>query len=227
MPIEIHDVHNVSIMNLGKISASKNVRDWPRQPGRPKFYKNFIHFWDCSEIELYGGKIDGRGHHWWMLLFLDYFGINRYMPDQNARPHLILMERCTSIRIHDLVMKNSPQFHLKMDGCHNAELYNINIKVNVTAQANILKRFDLTDLMVMFPFNTDGIDPSGSNYHIYNLTVQNWDDVVVPKPSAEVNCTSNMLIENAIVKLGVGMSIGSVPPNANGNCIKNITFRNV
>ena len=67
--------------------------------------------------------------------------------------------------------------------------------------------------------------------HIYNITVQNFDDVVVPKPShrgyMDGNCTRDMLVENATVVLGVGMSIGSVPPNAGCNCIKNITFRNV
>jgi len=28
------------------------------------------------------------------------------------------------------------------------------------------------------------------------------------------------------VRLGVGLSIGSVPPNSQHNCIRNITFRN-
>ena len=48
----------------------------------------------------------------------------------------------------------------------------------------------------MFPFNTDGIDPSGGNMHIYNLTVHNFDDVVVPKPSHDEDCTRDMLVEN-------------------------------
>ena len=68
----------------------------------------------------------------------------------------------------------------------------------------------------LFPLNTDGIDPSGARMKFYNLTVQNYDDVVVPKPSSgndPINCTQDMLIENATVVLGVGMSIGSVPPN--------------
>jgi hypothetical protein len=36
-----------------------------------------------------------------------------------------------------------------------------------------------------------------------------------------------MIIENSHVILGVGMSIGSVPPNKDVNCIRNITFRNI
>ena len=35
-----------------------------------------------------------------------------------------------------------------------------------------------------------------------------------------------MMIENIIVKLGVGLSVGSVPPNGGHNCVRNIYFRN-
>lgn len=80
-------------------------------------------------------------------------------------------------------MKNSAQFHLKMDECYDAELYNIAILVNTTAQINLLKKFSIEGVLPLFPLNTDGIDPSGARMHIYNLTVQNFDDVVVPKPS--------------------------------------------
>lgn len=70
----------------------------------------------------------------------------------------------------------------------------------------------------MFPLNTDGIDPQGRNFHIYNITCQNYDDVVVPKPahgnSLYANCTENMLIENITIRLGVGLSVGSVPPRS-------------
>jgi polygalacturonase len=124
---------------------------------------------------------------------------------------------CRNTIIHDLVLKNSAQFHIKMDECHTAEIYNLNIKVNTTAQINLLRHFSLEGVVPMFPFNTDGIDPHGSNMHIYNLTVQNWDDVVVPKPGSNTdmfdNCTQNFLVENCTVVLGVGMT--------------NVTFRNV
>jgi len=36
-----------------------------------------------------------------------------------------------------------------------------------------------------------------------------------------------MLIENSTVTLGVGMTVGSVPPEMDCNCVRNITFRNV
>jgi polygalacturonase len=59
-----------------------------------------------------GGKIDGRGYHWWVVSILND---KKLLPDNNYRPHLIRLEKCTNILIHDIVMKNSAQFHLKMD----------------------------------------------------------------------------------------------------------------
>jgi hypothetical protein len=55
----------------------------------------------------------------------------------------------------------------------------------------------------------------------------NFDDAVAVKPGKKLapqGCASNMLIENCLVIFGVGMTIGSVPPNPNIYCIENITF---
>ena len=87
--------------------------------------------------------------------------------------------------------------------------------------------------MPTMPLNTDGIDPSGSNVTIRNVNITNFDDAVAVKPShggfkvAKNGCSEDMLIENVNVKFGVGMTIGSVPPNVQHNCVKNITFRNI
>ena len=35
------------------------------------------------------------------------------------------------------------------------------------------------------------------------------------------------MVENMKIHLGVGMSIGSVPPSLAHNCVNNITFRNI
>ena len=55
-----------------------------------------------------------------------------------------------------------------------------------------MKKFSLEGIIPLFPLNTDGIDPQGARMKFYNLTVQNYDDVVVPKPSGgndKVPCT--------------------------------------
>lgn len=35
------------------------------------------------------------------------------------------------------------------------------------------------------------------------------------------------MVEDCYVKYGVGMTIGSVPPDQNNACIRNVTFRNI
>jgi hypothetical protein len=228
MPVHTEHVHNLSLLILGKVIASKNVRNWPYKVPNQEYWE-FLSFHYCDNLTISGGgKIDGRGYHWWILCLLNY---KKYLPNESARPHMMHFYRCRNTVIHDLVLKNSAQFHIKMDDCNKAEIYNLDIKVNTTAQINLLKHFSLEGVIPMFPFNTDGIDPHGSNMHIYNLNVQNWDDVVVPKPGSRSDmydyCTQNYLVENCTVVLGVGMTIGSISPSDDENCIQNVTFRNI
>jgi hypothetical protein len=74
-------------------------------------------------------------------------------------------------------------YHIKTHESNHFDIYNLDIKVNSTAQFNLAKKFSVEGIVDLFPLNTDGIDPAGRYYHIWNLTVQNYDDVVVPKPS--------------------------------------------
>lgn len=78
--------------------------------------------------------------------------------------------------------------------------------------------------------NTDGIDPSGTDFHIHDCNILNDDDSIAVKPSSKADkvadCTQNILVEN-MVMTGFGASIGSVPPSADVNCVRNVTFRNI
>lgn len=69
-----------------------------------------------------------------------------------------------------------------------------------------------------FPLNTDGIDPRGTNVHIYNCSIENFDDAVAVKPmngdGHYSQCSQNVLVEDLQVTWGVGMTIGSVPPDS-------------
>lgn len=83
----------------------------------------------------------------------------------------------------------------------------------------------------MYAFNTDGIDPSGKNVLIEDVYIENYDDAVAVKPAKSSfinsNCSENIVVRNAVVKFGVGMTIGSVPPNENYNCVRNVLFTNI
>ena len=85
----------------------------------------------------------------------------------------------------------------------------------------------------VFPLNTDGIDPAGSNVTIRNVNITNYDDAVAVKPShrndkiAKDGCSQDILVENVNVKMGVGMTIGSVPPSNDHACVRRVTFNNI
>lgn len=82
----------------------------------------------------------------------------------------------------------------------------------------------------MFPFNTDGIDPSASNVLIERIEVTNWDDVVAVKPADRTGtiatCAENIIARDIKVRYGVGASIGSVSPHEDYSCVRNVTFSN-
>jgi polygalacturonase len=90
---------------------------------------------------------------------------------------------------------------------------------------------DIPIPMPTFPLNTDGIDFYGRNATFRRLKIVNFDDTVVPKPSSRgswgSDCTQDILVEDCEVTYGVGMTIGTVVPNKNCNCIKNVVFRNI
>jgi len=108
------------------------------------------------------------------------------------------------------------------------------IQVDVEKQRALLEAHGLwqnSTGLPTFPLNTDGIDPSGINVLIDNVTITNYDDAVAVKPmnggGTYSHCSANMTISNSRVSMGVGMTIGSVPPNTNINCVQDILFENI
>ena len=63
-----------------------------------------------------------------------------------------------NITIHDLILKNSPKFHIRTSQTIGGTFYNLDIKVNTTAQLDIFKRRFLLGYVPLFPLNTDGIE---------------------------------------------------------------------
>lgn len=85
----------------------------------------------------------------------------------------------------------------------------------------------------LFPLNTDGIDPQGSNVTIQRVKFTNFDDAVAVKPAnkghvvAKDGCSQDIHVDNCTVRFGVGMSIGSVNPQPNHNCVRRVKFTNI
>ena len=111
LPVMTTHVDNLTLVVLGRLAASKNCLKWDDISLNHKM--SFLTFQYCNNLEVRGGgKIDGRGYHWWIIFLL---GMQKYLDNHSSRPHLIWVNLCINVSFHDLTLKNSPQFHLKLD----------------------------------------------------------------------------------------------------------------
>lgn len=70
-PMRMDNIKNVTIIIEGKLSASKKIRGWPTQPSSG-YYEDFISCHNCDHLTIHGGgRIDGRGYHWWVVCILN------------------------------------------------------------------------------------------------------------------------------------------------------------
>lgn len=243
--IQWHSFTGVTLQVDGILRAHDDIDAWPRDDQNRSL--DVLSFSDCRQFTLTGkGTVDGQGYNWWWWAIIG--GATHAWRD--SRPHLIHFERCAGIVIEMVRLINSPQFHVKLDDCADLVARHMEIWVDVEKQRQLLSAHGLLVRLPSlgsnwrvnksakieiptFPLNTDGFDPSVNGVHIYNVTIENFDDAVAVKPCSTspdhsyCNCSSNVLVENSRVVNGVGMTIGSVPPNDGVNCVSNITFRNI
>lgn len=226
----------------GQLLASDLLDSWlfPSQykPGGD-FNYGVLQFDDASNFNITGGgTVDGQGFPWWTRVF---------ETGRDERPHLIVMQRGTNLFVHDLHLRNAPMFHLKVPDVVRLRVRNLDVYVDVFQQKQLYAKYNVPMLVSpqqeedvehkakralypMFPLNTDGVDPSGVDIVIENLRVENYDDAVAVKPNNAANrspCTDGVTVRNATVTYSVGMSIGSVPPSTQHNCIRNVLIENV
>ena len=129
--------------------------------------------------------------------------------------------------------------------CDGLYLHDFEIHVDIWGQLDISKLLnpdrkledqgkldDITIHAPFFPFNTDGIDPSGRNILIERINITNFDDAIAIKPTYyghhfnyDFNCTENVMVRDVIAHQSLGLSIGSVHPEDGYNCVRNVTFR--
>jgi hypothetical protein len=176
---------------------------------------------NCHDIAITGkGIIDGSGQSWWSE-FRAYQDITRGKTKPPAgtkpaplphRPYLIWLNNCSRLLLKDVTLTNSPMFHFVPKDCHDVTIDSVTITAPDTSP------------------NTDGIDPSGSNYHIFNCTIDTGDDNIAlkphPAPEGHAGC-ENFLIEHMIFRHGHGMSIGGGSHGGVRNMlVRDCTFEN-
>jgi polygalacturonase len=228
-------VSDITIIIDGDVFASARYQEWPKSGGRRI---DFWHFANSQDITIQGsGMLDGQGFAWWNREILQKNG-------QGGRPCLITFSQVDGIEISGILVKNSPYYHIVPHDCINGYMHDMEIFVDVFGQMELQKLFSFMApetesfeahgfnvTFPTFPLNTDGIDIWGTNFTFRRIKITNFDDAIVPKPSNRgatlSKCTENILIEDCEVVWSVGMTIGSVPPNGNHACVRNVTFRNV
>jgi len=238
---EMYNLKDVTIRIDGTLFAtSDNWKEWPNRGGRIAL----LQFNGCDGLHITGkGTIDGRGFMWWMR---EWFQKNL----DGGRPYLIKLSDCTNFEIDGLMVKNSPYYHIVTSDSEEGYFHDMEIYVDIWGQMDLHKLFnstikqsflgmeermfgmpnDLTFPLPTFPLNTDGVDIWGRNMVFRRMKITNFDDAIVPKPSnkgKKIHCTENILVEDIESVFTVGMTIGSVPPNDNTACIRNVTFRNI
>ena len=146
------------------------------------------------------GTIDGAGGLWWKRFRAERAaGVPQQgqprqagQPQETPRPKLVLLTDCANVLVQGVTLKDSPQFHLVPQRCHDVTIEN----VTITAPADSP--------------NTDGIDPSSSrDVLVRHCTIDVGDDHVAFKSNPGEGATENVLVTDCTFRHGHGASVGS------------------
>ncbi|KAH7339051.1 putative endo-rhamnogalacturonase F [Rhizoctonia solani] len=156
---------------------------------------NALVFQRMNEFELYSsngkGAIQGQGY------------LYRLRPNQDGRsgwPRLLRVHISSNFSVHDIKLVDAPSFHLVVGEAVNAEVHRITIRGGNQG-------------------GLDGVDISGTNYHVHHVEVTNRDECIcVKSPSKQAT------IENIRCNQSGGSTIGSLK---DGSVIENILFQNI
>lgn len=207
--INVTGLNGVKIQIDGTLRYSDEIKNWPED--------NFglMRFLSCEGLHITGkGMIDGQGLNWWRRC---YTGVDN-------RPDMITFKESRNLSIDSLYLYSSPKYSINFDDCADIVIHDVTIFINSTLARGRDKHQSAT-----YALNTDGIDIAATNVTVYNCVITNYDDAIVAKPCRSnwkyCTCSGNMLAYNNTITYSTGLTIGSVPPNDNINCVRNVTFR--
>ena len=224
-----------------------------------KIVLDFLTFIDCQNLTIRGeGLVDGLGYDWWDREWAqkNKFGRPHLLQFErvqtaeitgvrwiNSPFYHLNLEDIDSVHIHDLeifvdILKQRPHKSKIHSDSFEDQLINFGRDLVLRAlgdYASIFKtllgaRSELS--WPVFPLNTDGIDPYGSNVLIENVNITNFDDAIAVKPShsnwtvARDGCSQDIEAKNVNVFFGIGAALGSVTPDETHPCIRRVKFSN-
>lgn len=190
-----------SRINL-RVDGALRMLPLEKYPGGTADPANFISGRELHDIAISGaGLIDGQGIPWWP-----------YAKTPGAkRPRMISFASCERVLIENILLTNSPMFHIAISGK----------TTDVTVRGVTIRANPSTD-PVNPGHNTDACDVTGRRILIQDCDVSVGDD--------DYTCgggTSDVLITNCTYGYGHGVSIGSGTYGGVSNfTVVNCTFNN-
>ncbi|KAK8572120.1 hypothetical protein V6N13_047735 [Hibiscus sabdariffa] len=175
---------------------------WPKADSR----QQWLVFYRINDMKLTGnGVIEGNGQKWWDLPCKPHRGPNgSTLPGPCDSHAMIRFFMSSNLVVSGIKIQNSPQFHMKFDGCEGVLIDEL-----------------LIDTPKLSP-NTDGIHLGNTkSVGIYNSMISNGDDCISIGPGC-----SDVHIEGVTCGPSHGISIGSLGVHNSQACVSNITVRN-
>ncbi|KAL6643537.1 hypothetical protein ACP70R_018303 [Stipagrostis hirtigluma subsp. patula] len=184
----------VTFKHDGTIVAPQDKADW----SKPHGYPHWIHFSNIDSLTVTGkGTLDGNGKVWWK----NSCRINKKLPCTHA-PTTLIFSSCKHLKVENMKLINSPQFHLWVESCHDVTL---------------------SRLTIASPGNspgTDGIHVANSeDVRIIKANIKSGDDCI----SVETG-TKNLYATKIECGPGHGISIGSLGDDNSKAQVSNITI---
>ncbi|CAH2072075.1 unnamed protein product, partial [Thlaspi arvense] len=187
----------------GTIVPRDGPESWPSGFNK----RQWLVFYRINGMALIGvGVIDGRGQNWWDLPCKPHRKANKTtaLTGPCESPAALRFFMSSNVTVKGVSIKNSPQVHLKFDGCHEVHVNSLRITSPPLSP------------------NTDGIHIENSNsVEIYNSVISNGDDCV-----SIGSGSYNIDIRNLTCGPGGhGISIGSLGNQNSRACVSNVTVR--
>ncbi|MGA3068174.1 MAG: glycosyl hydrolase family 28 protein [Tepidisphaeraceae bacterium] len=173
-----------------------------------------ITFHKGHDLELCGsGAIEGQGgvgpkNGWW--------GDNpKHFLPASSRPRLVRFAECDGVYIHDLTLRNSPSFHIIFGHTDNVTIDHVHIFAPSSRKSQVPPGTPIS-------YNTDGIDPHGSNYLIENCDISDGDDDIAVV--AMIPTSKNIRISHCRFGTGHGLSIQGAAGGVEDMTVTDCTF---
>ncbi|RAL41883.1 hypothetical protein DM860_009065 [Cuscuta australis] len=186
----------------GVLMPPEGPECWPEKDSA----KQWIVFYKLDDMTLNGtGTIEGNGQKWWDLPCKPHRGPNgATLKGPCDSPVLIRFFMSSNLVVGGVRIQNSPQFHIKFDGCDGVEIHHLSISSPKLSP------------------NTDGIHVQDTkNVKIRNSVIANGDDCISIGPGC-----SNVEIDAVTCGPSHGISIGSLGIHNSQACVSNVTVTN-